>query len=271
MATVKEVKITKDGAMVTPVVLIDSVRNLDGSKFKDSYEDFKNIFKYISNRFDFEFGRGKYENVSNPCLHTFTFPYSEMVGNYGTLKFNGSGEGMASDWWEYNDHLGDYAISFDINLTGLTFPYNYSSTKTFSNVVDGYDFLVTFSATFADPTRYNDYISNAKIKVKLVRNSFSSRIVDNKGKLITSSPSISESFECYPVYNSCVYVKTYYSGSGVIRDDYYLPRVALGESLVLNANTEYTYDVVDIMGGEASSAFLFEEIYHYFSATYTKA
>lgn len=35
MATVKEVKIQKDGAMVTPKVLADSIYNLDGTKFKD--------------------------------------------------------------------------------------------------------------------------------------------------------------------------------------------------------------------------------------------
>ena len=36
MATVKEVKLMKDEAMVAPVVLVDSVKNLDGTKFKDS-------------------------------------------------------------------------------------------------------------------------------------------------------------------------------------------------------------------------------------------
>ena len=36
MATVKEVKLMKDGAMVTPVVLIDSVKNLDGTAYKDT-------------------------------------------------------------------------------------------------------------------------------------------------------------------------------------------------------------------------------------------
>lgn len=36
MADVKEVKILKDGTMATPVVLADSVKNLDGTKFKDS-------------------------------------------------------------------------------------------------------------------------------------------------------------------------------------------------------------------------------------------
>ena len=36
MATVKEVKLMKDGVMVTPFVLADSVYNLDGSKYKDS-------------------------------------------------------------------------------------------------------------------------------------------------------------------------------------------------------------------------------------------
>ena len=36
MATVKEVKLMKDGEMVTPLTLIDSVKNLDGTKFKDS-------------------------------------------------------------------------------------------------------------------------------------------------------------------------------------------------------------------------------------------
>lgn len=35
MATVKEVKLMKDGKMVTPVVLIDSVKNLDGSNYED--------------------------------------------------------------------------------------------------------------------------------------------------------------------------------------------------------------------------------------------
>ena len=34
--TVKEVKLMKDGKMVTPVVLVDSVRNLDGSKYKET-------------------------------------------------------------------------------------------------------------------------------------------------------------------------------------------------------------------------------------------
>ena len=36
MATVKEVKLMKGGAMVTPVTLIDSVKNLDGSKYKET-------------------------------------------------------------------------------------------------------------------------------------------------------------------------------------------------------------------------------------------
>lgn len=36
MATVKEVKLMKNGAMVTPVVLADSIKNLDGTKFKDT-------------------------------------------------------------------------------------------------------------------------------------------------------------------------------------------------------------------------------------------
>ena len=38
MATVpvKEVKLMKDGKMVTPVTLIDSVRNLDGSKYAEN-------------------------------------------------------------------------------------------------------------------------------------------------------------------------------------------------------------------------------------------
>lgn len=36
MSTVKEVKLMKDGKMVTPVTLIDSVKNLDGSKYKET-------------------------------------------------------------------------------------------------------------------------------------------------------------------------------------------------------------------------------------------
>ena len=36
MATVKEVKLMKDEAMVTAVVLIDSVKNPDGSKYKSN-------------------------------------------------------------------------------------------------------------------------------------------------------------------------------------------------------------------------------------------
>ena len=36
MATVKEVKLMKDGVIMAPVVLTDSVKNLDGTKFKDS-------------------------------------------------------------------------------------------------------------------------------------------------------------------------------------------------------------------------------------------
>ena len=36
MATVKEVKLMKDEAMIAPVVLVDSVKNSDGTKFKDS-------------------------------------------------------------------------------------------------------------------------------------------------------------------------------------------------------------------------------------------
>lgn len=36
MATVKEIKLKKNGAMVSPVVLIDSVKNLDGTKYKDT-------------------------------------------------------------------------------------------------------------------------------------------------------------------------------------------------------------------------------------------
>lgn len=37
MATsVKEIKLKKNGAMVSPIVLIDSLRNLDGTKYKDT-------------------------------------------------------------------------------------------------------------------------------------------------------------------------------------------------------------------------------------------
>ena len=36
MATVKEIKLKKNGAMVSPVVLIDSVKNLDGTKYEDT-------------------------------------------------------------------------------------------------------------------------------------------------------------------------------------------------------------------------------------------
>lgn len=35
MATVKEVELMKDGQMVSPVTIIDSVKNLDGTKYKD--------------------------------------------------------------------------------------------------------------------------------------------------------------------------------------------------------------------------------------------
>lgn len=38
MTTVKEVKLMKDGKMVTPVVLADSIRNLDGSSYKSSIQ-----------------------------------------------------------------------------------------------------------------------------------------------------------------------------------------------------------------------------------------
>lgn len=37
MADVNEVKIFKDGAMTTPVVLADSIYNSDGTKFKDNF------------------------------------------------------------------------------------------------------------------------------------------------------------------------------------------------------------------------------------------
>ena len=43
MAKVKEVKLMKDGAMVTPVTLIDSVKNLDGSKYKENIYTKKEI------------------------------------------------------------------------------------------------------------------------------------------------------------------------------------------------------------------------------------
>ena len=39
MTTVKEVKLMKDGAMVTPVVLVDSIKNLDGTKYKDKIQE----------------------------------------------------------------------------------------------------------------------------------------------------------------------------------------------------------------------------------------
>lgn len=36
MTIVKEVELNKEGNMVSPIVLIDSVKNLDGTKYKDS-------------------------------------------------------------------------------------------------------------------------------------------------------------------------------------------------------------------------------------------
>ena len=50
MATVTEVKLMKDGAMVTPVVLADSVKNLDGTNYKDSVNtSINNLNNSISN------------------------------------------------------------------------------------------------------------------------------------------------------------------------------------------------------------------------------
>lgn len=42
MATVKEIKLKKNGAMVSPVVLIDSLKNLDGTKYKDTVTNLLN-------------------------------------------------------------------------------------------------------------------------------------------------------------------------------------------------------------------------------------
>ena len=41
MASVKEVKILKDGVMVTPIVIVDSVRMQDGSKLIDNLNKIK--------------------------------------------------------------------------------------------------------------------------------------------------------------------------------------------------------------------------------------
>lgn len=42
MATVKEIKLKKNGAMVSPVVLIGSVKNLDGTKYEDKVTNLLN-------------------------------------------------------------------------------------------------------------------------------------------------------------------------------------------------------------------------------------
>lgn len=50
MATVKEVKLQKDGVMVTPITIIDSVKNSNGTNYKDHKHDDRYYTKTESDR-----------------------------------------------------------------------------------------------------------------------------------------------------------------------------------------------------------------------------
>lgn len=83
MATVKEVKLMKDGAMVTPVVLADSVKNLDGTKFKDHNHDGR---YYTESEVDAKINVCKNEFTIN---HTFSFNVDTLtIDNSWKSSFN---------------------------------------------------------------------------------------------------------------------------------------------------------------------------------------
>jgi hypothetical protein len=75
MATVKEVKLMKDGAMVTPVVLADSVKNLDGTNYKDSVNtSINNLNTKITN-----LENGKANNHHNHFLQRYVYDNSSTT------------------------------------------------------------------------------------------------------------------------------------------------------------------------------------------------
>lgn len=105
MATVKEVKLMKDGAMVTPVVLADSVKNLDGTKFKDHNHDgryyteseidskLNNYAKFagIKTASTYDFGGTSYLGMLLPALNKNEFAFINTGNKSAHAKVNGSG------------------------------------------------------------------------------------------------------------------------------------------------------------------------------------
>ena len=110
MATVKEVKLMKDGVMVTPVVLIDSVKNLDGTIYKDAVNDSLNSMFKI-------------KNITINCYNSGTMNVDMPDVNYPTLIYmNCTSSGYASS--------GGYnTINLNTNNTAMLYAYLWDDSK----------------------------------------------------------------------------------------------------------------------------------------------
>lgn len=285
MANIKEVKLMKDGAMVTPVVLIDSVKNSDGRNYKDvvySKAEIKNIFSNMVADYEFRFTNSKIDGT----ILKSTFPYGDIFNRYSAkYLYEDSFDGYDNDKLE-TVTIQDYefkCLCFKVNDETYisSFPYSrdINVEKTISNVVAGYDLTYKISGTLSIQDPFSSGISFSPVlTVKLVPNGFDTMLVDASGNKISATRKLSDSFEasCDILDRIAIVIdfgKFTFSGgdvyTGLLQYHTYMSRFLEEYVVFLTPDVEQTYDM-EVAEYDYEYAVGMQCISHRISVTYTK-
>ena len=272
MSSVNEVKMMKDGAMVTPVVVIDSIKNNNGSNFKD-------IFKYMNPTLNFY---SDYHTRDNSIVK-FTFPYTDLF-KYYTAKYYELSE---ADAYEYLDTVtleGEdcKCLYFKVNdlvyVTSIPYTKAVDITKTFT-AINGFTLTYRLSGTITINS-INDWSFNPTLTIKVTKNGYNTKLVDLVGNEISASKVENHSFEFQLLYDVIAVVvdfgKFYWGNSGnlcqlsetpvkfgIMDESLSFRSFSLDETLSLSLSSDINIDWYDKCVG-------IDYLIHHYSVTFTK-
>ena len=201
-----EVNLKKDGVIVSPLTVIDSVKNQDGSNFKDNYYTKDEVNAMLENKnptFNF---RREYQESDGKTVK-FTFPFSNILTKYTAKYIYGRGA-FAEDYLDTVTIVDEEykCLCFKVNdLTYVTsFPYTkpVNISKTFTDVIDGFTLTYTLSGTITINS-LNDWSFKPILKIKVTKNGYNTKLVDLDGNTISATKKETNEFCMTPdVYDA---------------------------------------------------------------------
>lgn len=133
MATVKEIKLKKNGAMVSPVVLIDSLKNLDGTKYKDTVTSALNGKANSSHTHDDRYYTESEIESKVSTLNTAINGKANSSHNHVVFKNITSGYDYEGEFDEYPSHYHEYSLTLptlnkgEIAICNIMIPFDASN------------------------------------------------------------------------------------------------------------------------------------------------